>query len=42
MKVGVKFAEPRKEMPWGTQAIFKDPYGNSYSLVQSQAASASR
>jgi predicted enzyme related to lactoylglutathione lyase len=39
---GVKFAEPPKEMPWGTQAIFKDLYGNSYALVQSPAASASR
>ena len=39
---GVKFAEPPKEQPWGTQAVFKDLYGNSYALVQHQAASASQ
>jgi predicted enzyme related to lactoylglutathione lyase len=39
---GVKFSEPPKETPWGTQAIFKDLYGNSYALVQSRAASASQ
>jgi predicted enzyme related to lactoylglutathione lyase len=39
---GVKFSEPPKETPWGTQAIFKDPYGNSYALVQSRAASANQ
>ena len=38
---GVKFSEPPKEMPWGTQAVFKDLYGNSYALVQHQAPSAS-
>jgi predicted enzyme related to lactoylglutathione lyase len=38
---GVKFAEPPKELPWGTQAVFKDLYGNSYALVQNRAASAS-
>jgi predicted enzyme related to lactoylglutathione lyase len=39
---GVRFSEPPKEMPWGTQALFKDLYGNSYALVQSRAASASQ
>lgn len=39
---GVKFNEPPKEMPWGTQAVFKDLYGNSYALVERQAASASQ
>jgi predicted enzyme related to lactoylglutathione lyase len=37
---GVKFSEPPKEMPWGTQAVFKDLYGNSYALVQSRAVAA--
>lgn len=37
---GAKFSEPPKEMPWGIQAVFQDPYGNSYALVQSHAASA--
>jgi predicted enzyme related to lactoylglutathione lyase len=39
---GVKFSEPPKDMPWGTQAVFKDLYGNSYALVQSRAGSASQ
>jgi len=39
---GVKFTEAPKEMPWGTQAVFKDLYGNSYALVQQQAAPAAR
>jgi predicted enzyme related to lactoylglutathione lyase len=39
---GVKFNEPPKDMPWGTQAVFKDLYGNSYALVQSRAGSASQ
>lgn len=38
---GVKFSESPKETPWGTQAVFKDLYGNPYALVQLQAASAS-
>jgi predicted enzyme related to lactoylglutathione lyase len=38
---GVKFSEPPKETPWGTQAVFKDLYGNSYALVQSRAVAAS-
>jgi predicted enzyme related to lactoylglutathione lyase len=37
---GVQFTDPPKQMPWGTQAVFKDLYGNSYALVQQQAASA--
>jgi predicted enzyme related to lactoylglutathione lyase len=39
---GVKFNEPPKEMPWGTQAVFKDLYGNSYALLQSGTRSASQ
>jgi hypothetical protein len=39
---GVKFSEPPREMPWGTQAVFKDLYGNSYALVQSRAVSANQ
>jgi predicted enzyme related to lactoylglutathione lyase len=39
---GVKFTDPPKEMPWGTQAVFKDLYGNSYALVERQAASANQ
>jgi predicted enzyme related to lactoylglutathione lyase len=39
---GAKFDEPPKDMPWGTQAVFKDLYGNSYALVQSRAGSASQ
>jgi predicted enzyme related to lactoylglutathione lyase len=39
---GAKFDEPPKDMPWGTQTVFKDLYGNSYALVQSRAGSASQ
>ena len=35
---GVNFTQPPKEMPWGTQAVFKDLYGNSYALVQQPVA----
>jgi predicted enzyme related to lactoylglutathione lyase len=39
---GVQFTEPPKEMPWGTQAAFKDLYGNAYALVQSRDVAASQ
>jgi predicted enzyme related to lactoylglutathione lyase len=39
---GVKFTEPPKQAPWGTQAVFKDLYGNSYALVQARATSATQ
>jgi predicted enzyme related to lactoylglutathione lyase len=37
---GVRFTETPKEQPWGTQAVFKDLYGNSYALVQLHSAAA--
>jgi lactoylglutathione lyase len=31
---GVRFTEPPTPQPWGTQAIFVDPDGNHFVLVQ--------
>jgi predicted enzyme related to lactoylglutathione lyase len=31
---GVQFASPPKEMPYGTEALFRDDSGNFYSLTQ--------
>ena len=39
---GVQFTQPPKEMPWGTQAVFKDLYGNSYALVEQPSAAPAR
>src|SRR5262245_31536713 len=34
---GVKFTQTPADMPWGTQAVFQDLYGNSFALVQSRS-----
>jgi predicted enzyme related to lactoylglutathione lyase len=39
---GVKFNEPPMEMPWGTQAVFQDLYGNSFAILESRGGSASQ
>ncbi len=31
---GVDFEQPPQSLPFGIQAVFKDPYGNSFALVQ--------
>jgi catechol 2,3-dioxygenase-like lactoylglutathione lyase family enzyme len=31
---GVEFPNPPSEMPWGTSAVFRDLYGNTFNLVQ--------
>lgn len=31
---GVPFEEPRREEPYGTVAVFRDPYGNRWDLIQ--------
>ena len=30
---GVKFSGPPEKLPWGTQAIFEDLYGNAFVLI---------
>jgi|CZKL01.1.fsa_nt_gi predicted enzyme related to lactoylglutathione lyase len=34
---GVQFSEAPTVHPWGIQAVFSDPYGNKYALVQESA-----
>jgi predicted enzyme related to lactoylglutathione lyase len=34
--LGVEFARPPEEQPWGRFAIFKDPDGNSFVLAESK------
>lgn len=34
---GVEFVRPPKAMPYGTVAVFRDPYGNLWDLVQPAA-----
>jgi uncharacterized glyoxalase superfamily protein PhnB len=31
---GVEFTQPPQSKPYGTEAVFKDLYGNGYALVQ--------
>jgi len=31
---GVAFTQAPKQEPYGTEALFQDPYGNTYSLLQ--------
>jgi catechol 2,3-dioxygenase-like lactoylglutathione lyase family enzyme len=31
---GVKFVRPRREMPYGTVAVFEDLYGNLWDLIE--------
>jgi len=31
---GIEFVRPPKDEPYGTVAVFKDPYGNLWDLVQ--------
>ncbi|MFB6307492.1 MAG: hypothetical protein ABEH43_11015 [Flavobacteriales bacterium] len=31
---GVKFYGEPKEMPWGTEVVFEDLYGNRFDLVE--------
>ena len=31
---GVHFSDPPSQMPWGISAVFQDPDGNSYNLLQ--------
>jgi predicted enzyme related to lactoylglutathione lyase len=38
---GVKFTSEPKEQPWGTQAVFEDLYGNTFSIVEEPPASES-
>jgi predicted enzyme related to lactoylglutathione lyase len=35
---GARFTEAPKEVPWGTQAVLKDLYGNTFALVQLHSA----
>jgi predicted enzyme related to lactoylglutathione lyase len=30
---GVKFVSPPQDLPWGVQAVFKDLYGNTFTLI---------
>ncbi len=34
---GVAFSQEPQERPYGIEAVFQDPYGNSYALVQRKA-----
>ena len=34
---GVEFSQKPEMRPWGIEAIFADPYGNKYALVQESA-----
>ncbi len=34
---GVEFSQKPEIRPWGIEAIFSDPYGNKYALVQESA-----
>ena len=31
---GAKITQEPEEVPWGTQAVFEDPFGKSHVLVQ--------
>ena len=33
---GVKFTQPPKDQPYGIEAVFVDPWGNPYALLQRQ------
>jgi predicted enzyme related to lactoylglutathione lyase len=35
---GVTFLQPPTERPYGIEAVFKDPFGNWFSLTQRRAA----
>ena len=34
---GVEFSQKPEMKPWGIEAVFSDPYGNKYALVQESA-----
>ncbi|HET6208257.1 MAG TPA: VOC family protein [Terracidiphilus sp.] len=34
---GVEFSQKPEMRPWGIEAVFEDPYGNKYALVQESA-----
>jgi predicted enzyme related to lactoylglutathione lyase len=34
---GVEFSQKPEVKPWGIEAVFSDPYGNKYALVQESA-----
>ena len=34
---GVRFLEPPRHEPYGTVAVFSDPYGNSWDLIEHSA-----
>jgi catechol 2,3-dioxygenase-like lactoylglutathione lyase family enzyme len=38
---GVRFLETPREEPYGTVAVFQDPYGNRWDLIQPRTAAAS-
>lgn len=37
---GVRFTRSPQELPWAIQAIFEDPYGNRFVLVQRKTSAA--
>lgn len=40
LAAGVVFEEPPRHEPYGTVAVFRDPYGNRWDLIQHEAVSA--
>jgi uncharacterized glyoxalase superfamily protein PhnB len=34
---GIEFVQSPQPRPWGIEAVFVDPYGNKYALVQESA-----